>query len=255
MKVLKVYEYDFNQRLTKDFIESIQYIVESENNDGDYKKVQKKIFSDLKLNSRLIGTFGSGIGAFYPVVNSLMANMGTNIELTDETIVLATICAVTIIFLEEKKFKDSSEDQIVKDSKSMLEELKMKGVGNGIIKKLVKALKSTHNIFSIIGKHIGAVANGFADMFAYTAMLIPVMNAINAIIDKYDFTPETLAQNFIGLAIGITTVAAKHSLIDIFDKLKNKFSLPKKEIIMDIEDDDIDNIDLTKAKEIKSDLV
>lgn len=255
MKVLKVYEYDFNQRLTKDFIESIQYIVESDSNDEDYKKVEKKILSDLKLNSRLIGTFGAGIGAFYPVVNSLMANMGTNIELTDDTIVLATICAVTIIFLEEKKFKDSSEDQVVKDSKSMLEELKMKGVGNGIIKKLVKALKATHNIFSIIGKHIGTVANGFADMFAYTSMLIPVMNAINSIIDKYDFTPETLAQNFIGLAIGITTIAAKHSLIDIFDKLKNKFSLPKKEIIRDIEDDDIDNIDLTKAKEIKSDLV
>lgn len=260
MKVLKVDELDFNQKLTKDFINSIQYIVESDSHERDYKIVQKKIVSDLKLNSRLIGTFGTGIGAFYPVVNSLMANMGANIELTDETIVLATICAITIIFLEEKKFeKGSEEEQMLKDSKSMLEELKMNGVGNGIIKKIVKALKSTYNIFSIITKHIGAVVNGFTDMFAYTSMLIPVMNAINSIIDKYEFTPDTLVQNFIGLSIGVTTIAAKHSIVNIFDKLKDKFkdkfNFSKKEIIKDIEENEVDNLDLTKAKEIKNDLV
>lgn len=260
MKVLKVEELNFNEKLTNDFINSIQYIVESDSHESDYKKVEKKIVSDLKLNSRLIGTFGTGIGAFYPVVNSLMANMGSNIELTDETIVLATICAITIIFLEEKKFeKGSEEEQMLKDSKSMLEELKMKGVGNGIIKKIVKALKSTFNIFSIITKHIGVVVNGFTDMFAYTSMLIPVMNAINWIIDKYEFTPDTLVQNFVGLAIGVTTIAAKHSIINIFDKLKDKFkdkfNFSKKEIIKDIEENEIDNLDLTKAKEIKNDLV
>jgi hypothetical protein len=254
MKILKVEELNHNQKLTTDFINSIQYLVESDSHESNYKKVQNKIVSDLKLNSRLIGTFGTGIGAFYPVVNSLMVNMGSNIELTDETIVLATICAITIIFLEEKKFKED-EELMTKDSKSMLEELKMKGVGNGIIKKLVKALKSTYSIFLIITKHIGAVVNGFTDMFAYTSMLIPVMNAINVIIGKYEFTPDTLIQNFVGLAIGVTTIAAKHSIIDIFNKVKDKLNISKKEIIKDIEENELDNLDLTKAKEIKNDLV
>ena len=255
MKILKVDELSFNQKLTTEFINSIQYLVESETHNNDYKKVQDKIISDLKLNSRLIGTFGTGIGAFYPIVNSLMANMATSIEITNETVVLATICAITIIFIEENKFKNSNEEEVmVKDSKSMLEELKMKGVGNGIIKKIVKSLKSTYNIFSIIAKHIGSVVNGFTDMFAYTSMLIPVMNAINFIIGKYEFTPDTLAQNFIGLAIGMMTITAKHSLMDIFDKLKSKLPISSKRIIKNIEMEEDDNLDLTKAKELENDL-
>lgn len=258
MKVLKVEELSFNQKLTNNFINSIQYIVESNTNKKEYNKVQKKIISDLKLNTRLIGTFGAGIGAFYPVVYSLMDNMGMKIELTEETIVLATICASTIIFLEEKKVKDDQEEILLADSKSMLEELKMKGVGNGIIKKIVKSFKSIFNIFKIIFKHIGSVINGFVDMFSYTTMLIPIMNAINFIIDKYDFTPDTLIQNFISLGIGITTISAKHALIDILDKIKYKLELSiddnrentNKDLI-----DDLANINIDDVKEISDELI
>ncbi len=250
MKILKVEELDLNGKLVKDFINAILYIKESENSKKDYKRVQKKILSDLKLNIRLIGTFGAGIGAFYPVVHSLMDNMGMKVELTDETIVLATICAITIILLEEKELKDEDE------AKSMLEELKMKGVGNGIIKKIVKCFKSIFNILKIVFKYIGAIINAFVDMFSYTAMLIPIMNAINSIIDKYDFTPETLIQNFIGLGIGITTISAKHALIDILDKIKDKLDLSKdkEKNIKDLVDE-LSNIDIDDIKEISDELI
>jgi hypothetical protein len=100
-----------------------------------------------------------------------------SIELTYDKVVLLTICAITIIYIEEKFTSAIEEDILRKDSKSMLEELKLMGIGNGIVKKLIRIFKST-SIFKLIGKHVGSIVGGFMDMFAYTAMLIPIMNGI-----------------------------------------------------------------------------
>ena len=42
----------------------------------------------------------------------------------------------------------------------MLEELKMAGIGNGIVKKLTDGFKSITNIFKTIAKHTGAIVTG-----------------------------------------------------------------------------------------------
>jgi hypothetical protein len=117
----------------------------------------------------------------------------------------------------------------------MLEELKMRGFGNGIVKKLMKGLESIKNIFSIIGKHIGAVIGGVIDMFAYTSLLIPLLNGVMAIIHKYDLNLETLPQNFLGLAVGVGTIIAKHGIVEIISILKSKFTISQKEVLDDID--------------------
>ena len=155
MEIIKFKKYSLQDSILNDFLTSFdKMIVESD--ETGYKEMEKKIISDLKLNTKLVFTFGAGIGAFYPIVDKLMKNMNIDsIELTPDRIVLLTIAAVTIIFIEEKKFKSAEEEAIlVKDSKSMLEELKMMGIGNGIVKKLIKGLKSITNIFSLIVKHL-----------------------------------------------------------------------------------------------------
>lgn len=220
-----------------DFIQGLDSIInESDDNDDQYQSIFKKFSKDLKLNLALIGTFGSGIGTFVPIVNKMMTNMNISTELDIEKIVLLTICSLTIIYLEEKKYKTSKEEQdLIDDSKSMLEELKMMGLGNGIVKMVVKAFKSISNIFNIIGKHAGSVVSGVVDMFGYTALLIPVMNGISYIVGKYDLTPETLVHNLIGLSAGIGTIIAKHGVIYILNKLKGKWPFKRKEILDDIE--------------------
>jgi hypothetical protein len=156
--------------------------------------------------------------------------------LTPESIVLLTLSSVTIAYLQEKKFKSAEEeDQLTKDSKSMLEELKMKGFGNGIVKKLIKSLESVKNIFLVIGKHIGAVIGSIVDMFAYTSLLIPLLNGVMTIIHKYDLNLETLPQNFLGLAVGVGTIIAKHGIVEIINRIKNKFPINPKEVLDDIE--------------------
>lgn len=230
-------DYQDFDKMAYDFIDGLESIIkESDTDDDNYKSIFRKFIKDLKLNFALIGTFGTGIGTFIPIVDKLMRNMNISTELNTEKIVLLTICALTIIYLEEKKFKDEKEEQnLIDDSKSMLEELKMMGLGNGIVKIIIKALSSIKNIFNLIGKHVGNVVGGIIDMFAYTTLLLPVLNGIQYIIGKYDLTPETLAQNLIGLAAGMGTIIAKHGIVYILNKLKGKWSFKKKEILDDIE--------------------
>jgi len=236
MEIIKFREYSLQDSMVNDFLNSFDKMI-TESDETSYKKVQNKIISDLKLNTQFILTFGIGIGTFYPIVDKLIRNMSIDsIELTPDKVVLLTIASITIIYIEEKKFKSGKEEEILtKDSKSMLEELKMMGIGNGIVKKLIKALQSIKGIFSLIGKHLGVVVGGFIDMFAYTGMLIPIMNGVLYIVGKYDLNIDTLIQNFIGLSMGIGTIIAKHGITEIVNKLKDKFSINKKKVIDEIE--------------------
>jgi hypothetical protein len=224
--------------MAQDFLNSFdEIVIEGSGGESSYNKVAKKVISDLKLNFSLVSTFGAGIGALYPVVQGIMTNMNLDsFNLTQESIVLLTLAAVTITYLEEKKFKSTEEEAILtKDSKSMLEELKMRGFGNGIVKKLMKSLESIKNIFSIIGKHLGAVIGSIIDMFAYTSLLIPIMNGVMFIINKYDLNLETLPQNFLGLAVGVGTIITKHGIVEIINRIKNRFPINPKEVLDDIE--------------------
>ena len=234
MKITKFQQYSLQDSMVSDFINSFDGLI-TESDETEYKKVQNKVLSDLRLNGNLSLTFGAGIKALYPIVDKLMTNMKiSSIDITADKVVLLTICAFTIIYLEEKKFKDGQEEDILtKDSKSMLEELKMMGIGNGIVKKVVKLFKSFVGIFTIIGRHLKSVVKGFVDMFAYTALLIPIMNGILYIIGKYDLNVDTFIENFAALTMGIATLIAKNGIISIIDKLKDKLSQKDKKEIVD----------------------
>lgn len=238
MKIQRYSDYSLQNDMAQDFLNSFdEIVIEGSGGESSYEKVAKKVISDLKLNLSLVATFGAGIGALYPVVQGIMNNMNLDsFNLTQESIVLLTLAAVTITYLEEKKFKSAEEEeQLTKDSKSMLEELKMRGFGNGIVKKLMKSLESIKNIFLIIGKHLGAVVGSVIDMFAYTSILIPIMNGVMFIINKYDLNLETLPQNFLGLAVGVGTIIAKHGIVEIINRIKNRFPINTKEVLDDIE--------------------
>lgn len=244
MSIQKFEEYSYNEQLIDDFIStlSMNESIGGEMQDPDsdlssYKRVEKKVISDLKLDMKLILTFGSGIGAFYPIVSQMMKNCDiTSIDVNKETVVLLTIAAITIIFLEEKKSRSSEEqEKLTKDSKSMLEELRMRGVGDGIVKKVIKSFSAIKNVFSVIAKNLGAVVSGIIDMLGYTAILIPVMNAVLFIIGKYDMSLDAVIQNFFSLGIGITTRIARQGLIELLNKLKDKFKINKKQVIDEIE--------------------
>jgi hypothetical protein len=244
MKIQRLEEYALYDKMAQDFLDSFDMPIK-ESSGGvrkpSYKRIQTKTMKDLRLNTRLISTFGTGMTAFYPIVDSLLKNM--NIEMDASKVVLLTICAFSIIYLEEKKFKDGEEEDILtKDSKSMLEELRMMGIGNGIVKDVIKAFQSIKGIFQLIGKHINTVVNGFIDMFAYTTILIPVLNGISYIVGKYDMNLQTFLANFLGLSLGIATIVTKHGITELVHKLKRRLHISnkgEKEIIDELENTNI----------------
>lgn len=198
-----------------------------------YKSIEKKVISDLKLDSKLVLTFGAGIGALYPVVSQMMQNMSLGVEISKQTVVLLTIASITIVYLEEKKAKPEEEEILTKDSKSMLEELRMQGIGDGIVKKVIKALSGINNIFSTIAKHLGAAVGGIIDMFAYTSILIPIMNAIMTVIGLHKMSVDDVIANFFMLSVGVATRIAKHGLVEILDRLRKFISPKSKRDILD----------------------
>lgn len=233
MEIKKFQEFSLIDQISNDFINSLDSFIKE--SDQSYSKIQSKILSNLKLNTKLALTFGTGISALYPFVDKLIRNMKIDsIDVTADKVVLLTICAFTIVYLEEKKFKDhKEEDLLTKDSKSMLEELRMMGIGNGIVKNLVKLFKSIVNIFTLIGKHISAIVSGFVDMFAYASLLIPILNGLLYISGKYDLNIDTFLQNFSGILMGVGTIITKHGIASILDKIKLKIN--KKKVLREID--------------------
>ena len=237
-KIKKFNDY-YYEEMANEFFNSFDELLIEESN---WKELKDKIISDLNLNMKFVGTFGTGITAFYPIVDAIMKNTNIPVEKTPEIIVMMTITAFAIIYLEEKKFKNAEEEEIItKESKSLLEELKLRGVGNGIIKNIIKCFKAIKNIFSIISKRLGAVVGGFIDMFAYTSLLIPIMNGILFLINKYDFDLNTIIENFIGLSVGVGTIITKHGIVDLIKVIKDKLGIKKTDV-----DDIIDDIDVSK---------
>ena len=230
MKIKRFKDYYDNDILAQDFIEGFDLLIK-ESDQTNYEPIRKKVFNDLKLNSNLALTYGAGMHVLYPIVAVLLKNMKlSSIDITADKIILLTVCAFTIIYLEEK---NSTSEELRKDSKSMLEELKMGGIGNGIVKKLVETLKSFTNIFNIIYKHIGKSVSGLIDMFTYVSLLIPIMNGILFIIGKYDLNIDTFLQNFTGLLIGVGSIITKQGISYIIDKIKVK--VDKKKILSNID--------------------
>jgi hypothetical protein len=219
----------------EDLIDDVDKDEQELNKSTPFKRIEKKVLSDLKLDAKLVFTFGAGIGALYPVVQNMMQNLSlSGVEMTQETTVLLTIACITIVFLEEKKYKTPEEEEkLTKDSKSMLEELRMRGIGDGIVKKVMKSIESIKNVFAVVAKHLGAMVGGVIDMFGYTAILIPIMNAILWVIGKYDMSVDAVIQNFFSLGAGIASRIAKHGLVELINKLKGIISNKTKEEIID----------------------
>jgi len=241
MKVLTYRQYQMAEDLSN-FIANSP-INESDNKNTEIDGILKKLSQDLRFNYGLVFTFGVGVRVMYPIVEGLITNGVLKIEPTMENIVLISIAALTITYLEESKnkvgdseipcdCKSKSKDckkcggsgmikSVVskQDARTILEELKLRGIGNGIIKKMVVCFKFLGTILKDLFKNTPYIINGLIDMLAYTSILIPAMNGISAIVGKYDLTIDTLIGNSSAILLGISTFLSKYG----FDWLVKKF--------------------------------
>lgn len=237
-KILKFNDYQQSSELTHRFLDSIinPPIMESNENEEGIITILKNLQKDLNFNIKLIFTFGTGIASMYPIVLNLIKNQNLKIDTTPENVVLLTLTSVVILGLETEKNIEISKDEV----KFLLNELKLRGIGNGIVKKMVSSFKSIGNLLTILFKNTSTTIRHLIDMFGYTSILIPTMNALSSIITDYNWTMDTIIGNLSSLGVGVLTFLAKNGWDYLVKKLKKKTKL----------NPDIDNIKIKGEKEV-----
>jgi hypothetical protein len=248
IKVLKWQDYSKSIDLAQDFLENIKISLlesKSDKEENDIVKYLEKVKADLSLNFAFASTFGTGVGFALPIVKELIENGNIQVESSSENLILLTITCFSIMYLEIKKgqLEPLQVDLLRKDSKSLLTELKLKGIGGGIVKKVIQVFEVISQIFNYIFKAFGLVVQGFLDIFAYTSILVPFMNGVKHIVGKYDLTVDNFVGNFTSLGIGVTSLVAKHGINYIKSKLKKNLGK------------DFDGLDTTKSSQNEVEII
>ena len=152
----------------------------------------KNIGKELKIATRFITTFGTGVGALYPAVIRFLQN--SSISLNKEEVILLIITAISIITNSPEKNK-------------LKEIVEQKG-----LEEILKAVKDfIVNLSKIVGSSV-------TDMLGYTSLLVPTVNIITQIIDKQKIGIDNIEDLFKGLAAS----ASAYGIKTLIDKSKDK---------------------------------
>ena len=102
-------------------------------------------FLDNIIHKTLIHKFSKILPKLYSITEHLIENSSLNIEVNEHIVKLFSISALSVCvlnemdFLKEFKFKKNNYEI---ELKSMLEELKLGGIGNGLVKNLADIYKA-----------------------------------------------------------------------------------------------------------------
>lgn len=243
MRVLKYSEFDRSEEWLLEIIENISTPINENKDDKSLvRKFLSRLSKDIGFNIGLVTTFGTGITLMMPIVNRLIENSNLSIELNEENLILLCITAISITYLEENRNKTGEElnpdgeESLVKrkDAQTMLAELKMRGIGNGIVKKVVKILQGIGKFFRMLFKGTPYVIDSLLDMFAYTSIALPCMNAISLFVGKYDMNLDNILGNLLSLGTAAGALVSKQGINWLMNKLKKTLNIQD----LDVPDED-----------------
>lgn len=195
--------------IAEEFVAAVPAAMVAES--GGVRDVLSKILADLKVNAGVIMSFGTGLEVMMPLVRRLVQNGELKVDLNVENAVLLTLTALTIAYLQEER-EEAARRMLDRDSRSLLEELKLRGVGNGIVKKVVGCIKAVGALARVLMKHRGHVLSSFFEMLGYTALCVPVIGAIKSVVNMHGLTLDTFPQNMASLALGLGSLGMKQGV-------------------------------------------
>lgn len=230
----------YNQlEITQEFIKLLNSpILES----NDIIDAENTFIKDLKFIKNLTLTFGAGISSMIETVTNLVKNGNLNVPTDKISISLFIIAALSICVLEESRGNKVvctsclgkscgycingyiTKTKATIEIKSILEELQLRGIGNGLVKILCKIFESIYDLFKTIVKQRTKLTNSILDMFSYTAISVPILNTVSILVNHYDLNMNTFMNSFASITLGIATLALKHGVNYIYNILKNKLS-------------------------------
>ena len=195
--------------MAEGFLDAVPGVMVSEA--GKFGDLISKITADLKINAGVIMSFGTGMDVMIPLVHRLVENGELKVDLNPETVALLTLTSITIAYLQEER-DERARHRLERDSKSLLEELKLRGIGNGIVKKVVGCLKAVGAVAKLIMRHKGHVLTSLFEMLAYSALCVPVVSALKALVGTYHFTVDNFPNHMASLGVGLASLGAKQGI-------------------------------------------
>lgn len=172
-----------------------------------YKKILiestlKDTLNDLKINSGILFTFGTGIGAFIGPVERLLSGSGFSMDKRDIILLIITSFAL-----------------IIKDSEgvTLLEKVREKGLMPAL-KGVINFVTNVKDVINAVSKNLVGVTYSLLDILGFTLLLNPTMKIIDEVIKDNNISSDNVEK----LLSGATLAVIVYSLKSVFGKLKNK---------------------------------
>ena len=134
----------------------------------------KDTLKDLKINTGILFTFGTGIGSFLNPVSRLLSGSGFSMDERDIILLIITSFAL-----------------IIKDNEgvTLLEKVREKGLMPAL-KGVINFVINVKNVLNAVSKNLIGVTYSLLDILGFTLLLTPTMKIIDEVI-KNNGLPQT----------------------------------------------------------------
>jgi hypothetical protein len=162
------------------------------------KNVIKSTILDLKINLKFVGTFGTLLTVFIPIVTKVMETEKFSFEISVSNVILLSIGALIML---------------IDNSKEDLQKIVNKFEDNSIItiiEKIANIFKNLKQLFIIIAKEFGKVVKSLSDMAAYAFISVPMLKLFLDFVQENNIRFDDLQKMTVTAGTGIAILAGKN---------------------------------------------
>ena len=174
----------------------------------------KDTLKDLKINTGILFTFGTGMGAFLGPVERLLSGSGFSFNNTEISLLIISAIANLI--------NDTNKDKLLEKLKELNLTDALDGVEN-LIKKSTDIIRST--VKGVLG-----VSYSLTEILGFAFLLNPVMKIIGSIINDRNITADNLQVLVSGVVLGGIVFFIRNLLKKSKDNLGESFVTLKEDI-------------------------
>ena len=156
----------------------------------------KDTLNDLKINSGVLFTFGTGIGAFLGPVERLLS--GSGVSMNEKDIILLIITSFALII------KDS-------EGVTLLEKVREKGL-MPLLKSVINFITNVKDVLNAVAKNLIGVTYSLLDILGFALLLNPTMKIIDDIIKNNNISSDNVERLLSGAALSATVFSLKSSV-------------------------------------------
>ena len=178
------------------------------------ENIIKDTLKDLKVNTGILFTFGTGMGALLPPVDRLLSVSG--FQFNQQEISLLIITSIAILL------NDTNKDKLL----STIKDLNLSNALDGVL----EFIKTVTEIIRTTFKNLLGISISLSDVLGFALLLNPVMKIITTIINDRNITTDSINVLVSGVVLSGIVFAIKNLLLKLKGSLTNKKDSLKEDV-------------------------